>query len=185
MTKQSKLSTRDLVYVALCASLMAICSWISIPAAVPFTLQTFAVFLVVGVLGGKLGTLSVIVYILIGSIGIPVFSGFKGGLSALAGPTGGYILGFILSALVMWAFEKFLGRKTLFLAISMIIGLILCYLFGTIWFIIVYSSKNGEAISMMSALSMCVFPFIIPDAVKIALALSLTKTLRKVININS
>lgn len=177
-----KLRTIDLTYIALFAVLITICSWISIPMAVPFTLQTFAVFLAVGVLGGKLGTLAVFIYILLGAVGIPVFSGFKGGFGTLLGPTGGYILGFILSALLMWLIEKFVGNKTIILAISMVLGLIVCYAFGTAWFMVVYSSKNGTPISLVAALGMCVFPFIIPDLVKIGLALSLTKTLKRLVN---
>ena len=83
--------TRELARAALFAALIAICSWISIPTAVPFTLQTFAVFLALGVLGGKLGTLSVAVYLLLGAVGLPVFAGFQGGLGALLGATGGYL----------------------------------------------------------------------------------------------
>lgn len=179
----SSLKTVELTYIALFAVLIAICSWISIPMAVPFTLQTFAVFLAVGILGGKRGTLAVVIYILLGAVGVPVFSGFKGGFGVLIGPTGGYILGFILSALVMWLFEKFIGTKTVVLAISMVIGLILCYAFGTAWFMVVYSSKNGAPISLMAALSMCVFPFIIPDVIKISLALWLSKTLRRFVRL--
>ena len=84
--------TYDIVYIAVFAVIMAICSWISIPAAVPFTLQTFGVFIAVGVLGGKRGSLSVLVFILLGAIGIPVFANFSGGIGVLAGPTGGYII---------------------------------------------------------------------------------------------
>lgn len=72
------------------AVLIAICSWISIPMTVPFTLQTFAVFLAVGVLGGKRGSLAVLIYILLGAVGIPVFAGFSGGIGVLLGNTGGY-----------------------------------------------------------------------------------------------
>ena len=85
--------TYDIVYIAVFAVIMAICSWISIPAAVPFTLQTFGVFVAVGVLGGKRGTLSILVFILLGAIGVPVFAGFSGGIGVLAGTTGGYIIG--------------------------------------------------------------------------------------------
>ena len=81
--------TYDMVYIAVFAVLMAICSWISIPATVPFTLQTFAVFLTVGVLGGKRGSMAVLIYILLGAIGIPVFAGFYGGVVPLLGNTGG------------------------------------------------------------------------------------------------
>ena len=98
-----------MAYIGLFAVVIAICSWISIPTVVPFTLQTFAVFLAVAVLGGKRGTLSVIVYVLLGAVGLPVFSGFKGGIGVLLNTTGGYIIGFIFSALLMWAFEKAFG----------------------------------------------------------------------------
>ena len=80
--------TYDIVYIAVFAVIMAICSWISIPAAVPFTLQTFGVFIAAGVLGGKRGTLSVLVFILLGAVGIPVFANFSGGIGVLVGPTG-------------------------------------------------------------------------------------------------
>ena len=170
-----------MVMVALFAALIAVCSWISIPAAVPFTLQTMAVFLAVGLLGGKLGTLCVLVYILLGAVGLPVFAGFKGGIGALLGTTGGYILGFLLSALFMWAMEHFLGKKTPVLVLSMIGGLLLCYLFGTIWFRAVYLKTTGP-VGLMTVLTWCVFPFLIPDGIKIALAAFLTVRLRKVIH---
>ena len=95
------IKTRDIAYIAFFAVVIAVCSWISIPTVVPFTLQTFAVFLTVGVLGGKRGTLAVFVYILLGVCGVPVFSGFSGGIGVLLGQTGGYIAGFLFSALVM------------------------------------------------------------------------------------
>lgn len=97
----TKTKTYDLAYIAIFAVLIAICSWISIPMTVPFTLQTFGVFMAVGVLGGKRGSLAVLVYILLGVIGVPVFAGFSGGLGILLNNTGGYIIGFLFSALVM------------------------------------------------------------------------------------
>lgn len=90
-----KSKTYDMVYIAVFAVLMAICSWISIPTVVPFTLQTFGVFLAIGVLGGKRGSLAVLVYILLGAIGVPVFAGFTGGIGILLRNTGGYIVGFL------------------------------------------------------------------------------------------
>ena len=98
--------TYDIVYIAVFAVIMAICSWISIPTAVPFTLQTFGVFVAVGVLGGKRGTLSILVFILLGAIGVPVFAGFSGGIGVLAGTTGGYIIGFLFSKTVL-VFARF------------------------------------------------------------------------------
>lgn len=172
--------TLDMIYIAIFAVLITICSWISIPTVVPFTLQTFAIFLSVGVLGGKRGTLAVLVYILLGLIGIPVFAGFSGGIGVLAGNTGGYIMGFLLSAFVMWVMEKIFGRKLWVLALSMIIGLFVCYAFGTAWFMIVYTRNTG-AVGLVSVLGWCVFPFLIPDFIKIALAFILSKRLKKLI----
>ena len=171
-------TTYDIVYIAVFAVIMAICSWISIPAAVPFTLQTFGVFIAVGVLGGKRGSLSVLVFILLGAIGIPVFANFSGGIGVLAGPTGGYIIGFLFSALLMWAMEKLPGKKSVMQIVSMIAGLIVCYAFGTVWFVIVYGRMNGP-IGFTAALASCVVPFIIPDIIKIALAYVLSRKLRK------
>ena len=126
-----KTKTLDMVYIGLMACLMTICSWISIPTVVPFTLQTMGVFLAVGLLGGKRGSLAVLVYILLGAVGLPVFSGFKGGIGALLGTTGGYIVGFLASALVMWAMEKAFGKAKWVLPVSMVLGLIACYAIGT------------------------------------------------------
>lgn len=175
---RAKLGTKDYALMAQAAALMAVCSWISIPAAVPFTMQTFAVFLTVGLLGGRRGTIAVAVYLLLGAVGLPVFSGFSGGLGYMMGPTGGYIIGFLFSALVMWAAEKFIGKSTPVLVASMVAGLLVCYAFGTAWFMVVYS-KGNEAIGLGAALSMCVIPYIIPDALKIMLAALLTRRLRK------
>ena len=170
--------THDMVFIAVFAVLMAICSWISIPMAVPFTLQTFGVFIAVGILGGKNGTLAVLIYIILGAIGVPVFAGFQGGIGVLAGSTGGYIVGFLFSALVMWAMEKFLGRKPVVQILSMVLGLIVCYAIGTVWFMVVYTNNSG-AVGLGTVLGWCVIHFIIPDLVKIALAFVLSRRLRK------
>ena len=174
----TKTKTYDMAYIAIFAVLIAICSWISIPLTVPFTLQTFGVFMAVGVLGGKRGSLAVLVYILLGAIGVPVFAGFSGGLGILLNNTGGYIIGFLFSALLMWAMEKLPGKKSVMQIVSMIAGLIVCYAFGTVWFVIVYGRMNGP-IGFTAALVSCVVPFIIPDIIKIALAYVLSRKLRK------
>ena len=179
----TKNRTLDMVYIAMFTVLIAICSWISIPTTVPFTLQTFGVFVTVGVLGGKRGSLSVLIYLLLGAIGIPVFAGFTGGMGIVLGSTGGYIIGFLLSTLLMWGMEKLLGKKTWVLALSMVLGLLVCYIFGTIWFMLVYTRETG-AIGLWTALGWCVFPFVIPDLVKIVLALLICTRLAKVIKVN-
>ena len=174
----AKSKTYDLVYIAVFAVLMAVCSWISVPTAVPFTLQTFAVFMAVGVLGGRRGTMSVALYIILGAVGVPVFAGMTGGIGILTGTTGGYIVGFLFSALVMWAMEKIPGKKSVIQILSMAVGLIVCYAFGTAWFMIVYSRANG-AVGLATVLGWCVIPFIIPDIIKIVLAYGLSRKLRK------
>lgn len=176
--------TYDIVYVGVFAVLIAICSWISIPTVVPFTLQTFAVFLAVGVLGGKRGTMAVLVYVLLGAIGVPVFAGFSGGLGIILNNTGGYIIGFIFSALIMWLMERFLGRKLWVQGVSMVLGLVACYFIGTIWFMFFYTRNTG-AVGLVTVLGWCVIPFIIPDAIKIALALVLSGRLSKAIKMNN
>ena len=170
--------TYDMAYIAAFTVLIAICSWISIPTLVPFTLQTFAVFLSVSVLGGKRGTAAVIIYVLLGAIGVPVFAGFSGGLGIILNNTGGYIIGFILSALIMWLMESVLGRKLWVQGLSMVLGIIACYAMGTIWFMLVYMRTTGP-VGAGTVLGWCVIPFLIPDAVKIALALALGNALRK------
>ncbi len=175
--------TYDIVYIGLFAVLIAICSWISIPATVPFTLQTLGVFLTVSVLGGRRGTLSVLVYILLGAIGLPVFSGFTGGIGILLGNTGGYIIGFLFSALTMWLISHLAGSGRIVQAVSMLAGLLVCYAFGTAWFMIVYTRGNGP-VSLAVVLGWCVIPFIIPDLIKIAVALLIGSRIRKYANIH-
>lgn len=179
---KSKITTKELVFTALMAVIIAVCSWISIPTTVPFTLQTFGVFMAVGLLGGKKGTISVLVYILLGAVGVPVFAGFSGGIGVLFGTTGGYIVGFLLSGLVYWAMTAAFGEKLPIMIVAMVLGLIVCYAFGTAWFMIVYA-KNTAPIGLMTALGWCVFPFIIPDCIKIALAIVLTKQLKKYVKL--
>ena len=166
-----KIKTIDIAFIAMFSAILAVYSWISIPAAVPFTLQTFGVFLAVGVLGGKRGTLTVLTYILMGMIGVPVFAGFSGGI------------GFLFSAIVMWLMECLLGKKKWVLILSMIFGLLVCYLFGTIWFMFVYARSTG-AIGMWTALTWCVIPYIIPDGIKIGLAFVMSMRLKRISKLN-
>ena len=177
METTTRFSTRDITYIAVFTALLAVCSWISIPTTVPFTLQTFGVFLAVGLLGGKRGTLTVLTFILLAAVGAPVLSGFTGGLGILLGSTGGYILGFLLTALLMWVIERFFGGGLLPMGVGMVLGLAVCYFFGTVWFMVIYARTEGP-IGVLTALGWCVFPYLVPDLVKIGLALTLTRRLR-------
>lgn len=171
--KKKKFKTIDIVYIGLFAALIAVCAWISIPMTVSFTLQTCAVCLTAGLLGWKRGTLTILVYILLGMVGLPVFTGFKSGIAAVTGPTGGYIVGFIFTALIVGLAADRLGKKLWVNILFMAIGILVCYLFGTVWFMIAYK------VTFASALTTCVIPFLIPDAVKIAVVAILVNRLKK------
>lgn len=173
-----KSSLYKMTLCAVFAALTSVCSWLTIPTTVPFTLQTLAVFCTLGILGGRLGTVSVIVYLLVGLAGVPVFAGFSGGISAFLTPSGGYLIGFVFTALVYWSITAAFGDKTLIKITALAAGLIVCYVFGTGWFMFFYSN-SGESVGIFTALSWCVFPFIIPDAVKLGVAAVISRRLSK------
>lgn len=180
-TAKRKYETIDLAYMALGAVLIALCSWISIPAVVPFTMQTFAIFLVLLVLGGRRGTMTIVVYVLLGAVGLPVFSQFGAGIGVLLGSTGGYILGFIFMGLTYRLVTGAAGRsrsgKVRWTeAAALVLGLLVLYAFGTAWYMFMYARTQGGA-GLMSVLLLCVIPFVIPDLIKLALALALARRL--------
>lgn len=177
MKNCASLRTIDLCHIALFAVLMTVCAWISIPAPVPFTLQTFAVFAALVTLGGRRGTLAVVVYLLLGAVGLPVFSGFRGGAAALLGTTGGYILGFLAAALVYWLCTTRLGEGLRVVIPACVLGLAACYAFGTAWFVTVYTAHTGP-MTVEAALAACVLPYLPFDALKIGLAIGLSRRLR-------
>ena len=179
MKETSRKVTKRISYVALFTALICVCTWAAIPmpSGISVTLQTFAVMLAGALLGWKYGTAAIISYIAIGCTGVPVFSGFRGGIGVLAGPTGGYIAGFVFLVLCVGLACEFFGVNPVVLAVSMAVGVLICYAFGTVWFTI-YSEKSFEA-----ALALCVFPYIPFDAVKIALAAFLAPKLKKHIDL--
>jgi len=168
-----KESLHNLIISALFSALMVVCAWITIPTAVPFTMQTFAVFLTAQLLPLNYSLLSVAVYIVLGATGLPVFSGFQGGAGVLFGPTGGYILGFVFIILTTGIAEKVAGDGKIARFVSMTTGLILCYVFGTIWFMFI--SKTD----FISALLICVIPYIVFDVAKMILSFILYKKLKR------
>ena len=180
MKTKGHLKTQDLAYISLAVALITVCSWISIQTAIPFTMQTFAVFTVVGLLGTYRGMLAVVIYILLGAVGVPVFSGFSGGIGVLFRTTGGYIVGFIFMTLITGTVIKYFGKKIWIMAFGMLLGLFVLYAFGTAWFMVLYARENG-AVGLAAALSWCVVPYIIPDCLKIALAILVTKRVGKVL----
>lgn len=160
------------------AVFICICAWITLPFTVPFTLQTFGVFAVLTLFGAKTGLACIGLYILMGVLGLPVFSGFQGGVGAVLGLTGGYIAGFILIGLIYLIFEGFALKGKIFRAAVLTMGLVLCYIAGTVWFVRV-SGLQGRDYSFAAAFTACVLPYIIPDAVKMYLAIIFGERFRK------
>ncbi len=173
--KPSGTKTENLIICSLFTALLVICSWISIPTAVPFTMQTFAVFLSILVLGTKRSLLVLLTYFFLGVIGIPVFAGFQSGIGILAGPLGGYMLGFFATCFISGSFlPKQQNRPFTYLLLTA--GLASCYLIGTLWFVH-FHAENG----CIAAVSVCVIPFILPDACKMVLAVTISEKLKKAI----
>lgn len=162
-----KIRTKQMVLIALMTAVTCVLGPLSIPlpfSPVPISLTNFAIFLAIFILGMKNGTISFIIYLLIGAVGVPVFSSFRGGLQVLAGPTGGYLIGFIFLALIMgFALDHF-DRKLVPTIIGMIIGMAVCYAFGTVWLAKLLS------LSFKEGLMMGVIPYLPGDAAKIIIA---------------
>lgn len=175
---KARLRTLDMTYIAVFAVLMAVCAWIAVPATVPFTLQTFAVFFTLLTLGGRRGGFAVVTYLLMGMVGLPVFAGFRGGLGVLLGTTGGYLVGFIVMALIFRAVTAPKPDSMKLGVLGCILGLAGCYAFGTAWFLVAYARQSG-AMGLGTALGMCVIPFLLPDAVKLTLAVWVARRVKK------
>lgn len=171
---------KSVVFVALMAAFLCIFSPISIPLPlVPITLQTFGVFLASALLGWKRGTVAVLIYLLLGLIGLPVFSGWTGGFSSFATPSSGYIIGFLFTALLTGFLIDRFSRQFWMYPVAMAAGLAVCYLFGTIWFLVYMNVWMSTPYSFWEAVLICVLPFLVGDAVKIAAATALSYPLRK------
>lgn len=177
-TYRKKDNISDVVIIGFFVAIIAVCSQIIIPfGQIPFTLQTLGVFLSASLLGARRATYSVFVYILLGAVGLPVFSAFSGGLGFLLGPTGGYIIGFLFTAFIVGFITEKLGKTAWLLALSMAIGLLLCYAFGTAWFCIVMKKD------ILYGLLCCVVPYIIPDIVKIVASIFMIQRLDKFVKL--
>ncbi len=170
--------TRTLAFTALLAAATAVLAQISIPlpSMVPISLGTMGGYLAAGLLSWQAATMSQLIYVLIGAVGVPVFAGFAGGFGTVMGPTGGYLIGYIISALTAGLILSKTSRKLYWFIIAMAAGTFFCYLFGTIWYMAVMSQTNIAA-----ALMSCVVPFLPGDAVKILLASLLSFKLRPIL----
>ncbi len=172
---KKKTAARTISYIALGAAVIALSALITVPFAIPFTLQSFGVFAVLLLLGGKKGLLAVVGYVALGLVGLPVFSGFQGGVGVLFGPTGGFICGFVVAALIYWLCEAVLGGRPWAKITAVSLGMLACYALGSLQ----YCIYVGD-IGFFAALSACVLPYILPDALKLFLAFKAAKLIPKI-----
>ena len=162
--------TRHMAYTALFAALIVLCSFIAVPTQPPFTMQTFAVFGAALCLGARRGAAAVGLYLALGAVGVPVFAGFGGGIGYLLGASGGFALGFLPAAWIAGRLAE-RGRGGMRI-LGCAAGLFICYTFGLLWYVWIFSRGS---VGIGTAAAVCVLPFVIPDAIKIALALALSR----------
>ena len=167
-TSKNKFGVKRITQIALVTAIVCILGPISFPIAiseVPVSLGILGIFLAVIILGMVDGTISIILYILLGFVGLPVFAGFTSGVTKLAGPTGGYIVGYVFLALIAGFFLDHFRRKIPFAVIGMVLGTAVCYAFGTAWL------AHGLGITFFAALGVGVLPYIPFDLAKMIIAL--------------
>ena len=174
------MDVKSLTLIGIMAAICCVLGPWQIPIGpVPISLQIIAVCLCSYVLGARKGAMAVLIYVLLGLIGLPVFAGASGGASVLFGPTGGYIIGFIFMAFISGLFIEKAGIKKIYLqVIGLILGLLVCYLFGTVWFTVV----NTKGINFTQALGYCVYPFIPFDVAKRVISVILGNALKQALN---
>lgn len=160
---------RNMTQGAMLAAMLAVCAWISVPIPpIGFTLQTFGICLTLGLLGGRRGGASILLYLALGAVGLPVFSGFRGGMGALLGPTGGFLWGFALAGPV-YSLASRLGVLP-----GMVSVLAVSYCSGCLWYTIYVPGTSVGAAAMV-----CVAPYLLWDGIKLFLAWMLTRRLKK------
>ncbi len=164
------MKNKPVVLCGIFAAVITVCSWITIPFTVPFTMQTFGIFCALLLLGGKLGTTAIAVYILVGTAGFPVFAGFHGGIGVIFSPLGGYIIGFAAMGLTYMLVTSVFGEKRAARIGGIAAGLCVCYFLGTVWYMLVTGTDD-----VVSALMVCVVPFVGADVLKAVLAFVVSK----------
>lgn len=168
------LTPAQLSVTALMTAVMCVLGPLSVPiGAVPISLTNLVICLAAWLLGARLGTLSVLVYLLLGAVGLPVFSGYGAGLAKLAGPTGGYLVGFLLTACIGGWFIEHSNGRPLPSAVGLALGIAASYVLGTAWFVIQMQCDLGYA------LTVCAWPFIPFDLLKIAVSVPLGALIRR------
>ena len=172
--QDKKLTTYQMAVTALMAAVMCVLGPVSVPIGpVPISLTNLVICLTVWLLGSKLATLSVAVYLAIGLVGLPVFSGYGAGLAKLAGPTGGYLIGFLPMAFIGGLFLEKSKAQPVVTAVGLVVGIAVSYVLGTAWFI--YQMQC----TLATALAGCVYPFIAFDLAKVVIASVVGSLVRK------
>ena len=171
-----KLFIKKMTFTVMFSAVITICSWISVPfsSGVSFSMQSFAVMIASYLLGAKMGLVSVVIYLSLGAVGVPVFAGCRGGFDVIFGASGGFLFGFLILALVVGVCRQYIGEGRIITVISMTIGVLLCYTLGTLWFYFVYADGS----SFLSVAAACALPYMPFDAIKIWLALIVSHRLR-------
>ena len=169
---------KHLTLDAMFAALIAVCAQITIPTAIPFTMQTFAIALAIVVLKAKHAFVAIGVYFAIGFAGVPVFSMFRGGVSVLFSPNAGYILGFFAMLLPFAIVPQKLLQSGIAVIFFLFVSQLLCYACGTLWYI-VFMQKSNVISGIAEALSICVVPFVAGDILKIIAAVCVGERLKK------
>ena len=172
----SKFTIQQIAMIAVMTAVTCVLAPLSIPIGpVPISLTNLVIYFSLFILGTEKGTISYLIYLLIGLVGIPVFSGFTSGPGKLFGPTGGYLIGYLFLVFFTGLFvEKFPNKIPMYF-VGGIIGIIVCYAFGTVWFVLQYK------VGFLEALTMCVFPYIPMDLVKLVAAVIIGSQVRKIL----
>ena len=169
-----KTTLYQLTSCAIMAALLCILAPVSVPVGpVPVTLATLVLYLSVWVLDTKGAVIAAALYLLLGAVGLPVFAGYSGGIAPIIGPTGGYLIGYLLLVLISGLFNKASHDRVVLTGLGMVAGTVVLYAFGTIWFIIQTKSD------IIYALTVCVLPFIGFDLAKIVLACAVGRPVSK------
>ena len=168
----------SLTLPALTAALLSVSALLYIPTPLPITLQTLVLFTSLFLFGGRITSVAVLIYLAIGAVGLPVFSGFSGGIARLLDATGGFLFGLLVASLLYWLLTALIKKEGAWHLFSAVLAHLLLYLVGTLWYALVYLSGTE---GLLSAALVTVVPFILPDALKLLLAYVLARRLKKTI----
>ncbi len=173
------ISTAQMTVTALMTAITCILAPMALPipvSPVPISLTNLVIFFMAYILGTKLSVVSYVLYLLLGTVGLPVFSGFSGGVGKLLGPTGGYLIGFIFLAAISGFFVEKFPAKIYMHVIGMILGMAVCYAFGTAWL------AGQLGMSFVAGLGVGVIPYLPGDTAKIIIAIIAGPQIRKAVS---